>query len=387
MSLSTSLEVGTQSSLMSMIGTYDRVELIQVVDNLKTASSFLLDHCFPNEIEAQAPQVAVDIDVGKRRMAPFVSPLVEGKPVESRQFQTHLYTPPTIKDLRVPDLLKPLRRQIGERIGGDTSLRNRVEENIRYEFADQIDMINRRLEWMAAQSLVSGKVEVKGDGYEGDIIDFQRDPSLTMALSGAAQWGQSGVSPTDNITNWAMHVLEKSGSMPREIYFSVSAWRAFMADPKLNNYVFQRALVDPRSEQIALGGRLPKKGGIYMGPWDQFELYLYADWYIDVQRDSNGAPVLDSNGRPIEIERPMIPDGSIILSGPDLQGTRTYGLIQDPYFNMQPLAYAPKLWYAENPGQINMLMQSAPLMIPSRVNASMSVSVCAPGNGITGGNT
>ncbi|WP_282803165.1 major capsid protein [Bombella apis] len=381
----TSQEAATQASLTGLISSYSFIELIQTVENLKTASSFLLDHCFPNEVMSQAAEVAIDIDVGKRRMSPFVSPLVEGRPVESRQFQTNLYVPPTVKDFRNPDLLKPLRRQFGERIGGDVSLRNRVEENIRYEFADQIDMLNRRCEWMAAQALTSGKVEVTGDGYESHVIDYQRDPSLTIALTGDAQWGRSGVSPTDDLSNWAIHVLQKSGSMPQEIYFSVSAWRNFVSDPKLRDYTFQRALIDPRSEQIALGGRLPKKGGIYMGPWDQFDLYLYADWYVDVMRNPDGSVMKDANGRPIEIERPMIPEGTVILSGPDLQGTRAYGVVQDPEFNYQPLAYAPKLWCQRNPGQINMMMQSAPLMIPSRVNASMSISVCAPGNGITGG--
>jgi hypothetical protein len=34
--------------------------------------------------------------------------------------------------------------------------------NLQFEMADQIDMINRRLEWMASSALVSGTVTVAG---------------------------------------------------------------------------------------------------------------------------------------------------------------------------------------------------------------------------------
>ncbi|WP_387693320.1 major capsid protein, partial [Photorhabdus sp. RM71S] len=79
----------------------------------------LLDRFFPNIVTYETEVVSIDVDIGKRRMAPFVSPLVEGKLVESRQYQTNTFKPAYIKDKRAPDLRKPIRRQIGERIGGE----------------------------------------------------------------------------------------------------------------------------------------------------------------------------------------------------------------------------------------------------------------------------
>src|ERR1700739_526030 len=98
---------------------YDTNTLIQVVPTLKRAQSFLLDKFFPNIGLSDSEYVSIDVDVGKRRMAPFVSPLVEGKLVEQRRIQTNLFKPAYIKDKRAPDLRKPIRRMIGERIGGD----------------------------------------------------------------------------------------------------------------------------------------------------------------------------------------------------------------------------------------------------------------------------
>src|SRR4051812_39453738 len=97
---------------------YDTATLIQVVPNLKRAQTFLLDTFFPNIVTSDSELVAIDVDVGLRRMAPFVSPLVEGKLVEQRRIQTGLFKPAYIKDKRAPDLRKPVRRMIGEKIGG-----------------------------------------------------------------------------------------------------------------------------------------------------------------------------------------------------------------------------------------------------------------------------
>ncbi|EKB0247253.1 major capsid protein, partial [Escherichia coli] len=39
------------------------------------------------------------------------------------------------------------------------------------------------------------------------------------------------------------------------------------------------------------------------------------------------------------------------------------------------MAYAPKMWEQPDPGQRFLMMQSAPMVIPSRVNACLCASV------------
>ena len=110
------------STATGPVGTnllYDTATLILVVPNLKRAQRFLLDEFFPNITISDTEFVALDVDIGKRRIAPFVSPLVEGRLVESRRIQTNEFKPAYIKDKRAPDLRRPVRRMIGERLGGD----------------------------------------------------------------------------------------------------------------------------------------------------------------------------------------------------------------------------------------------------------------------------
>ncbi|RDU99226.1 major capsid protein [Trinickia dinghuensis] len=344
---------------------YDTNVLIQVVPNLKLAQQFLLDRFFPNIITSDTEKVSIDIDIGKRRRAPFVSPLVEGKLVEQRRYQTNEFTPAYIKDKRAPDLLKPVRRMIGERIGGELTGEEREMANLYAEMADQVDVLNRTLEWMAAQVMSTAQLTVEGDGFEQVQIDFGRDPSLTIALAGNAQWTAANItagnaSPTANVEAWQRAVLKSSGAKCSDIVFTTSSWDGFKLDPKLAGAIIY-PVWNPNGNVVNPGAKI-EQGAVWMGKWGQYDLWVYNDWYVD-----------DNN-----VELPMLTDGTVIMSGPNLMGTRAFGMIKDPAFNYKALPYAPKTWVQEDPAQRYILMQSAPLVIPSRVNASLSATVCAP---------
>lgn len=344
---------------------FDTSVLVQVVSNLKTSQNWLLDRFFPNVVTYETEEVAIDVDIGLRRMAPFVSPLVQGKIVESRKYQTNTFKPAYIKDLRAPDLRKPIRRQIGERIGGEYTAADRAMLNLQFEMEDQIDMLHRRLEWMASSALVSGTVTVAGEGYETQIIDFGRSSDLTITLSGDDKWPQSvaagatNTQPSDDIEEWQTLILKNSGAVPADLVFTNKSWRAFRLDTTIKDNAITFPNLNPYENQINAGAQI-NKGAVYKGRWGNFDLWLYNDWYIDP---------LDN------VEKPMIPDGAVIMSSADLMGTRAFGVILDPEFNYGPLAYAPKSWVEKNPAQRLILMQSSPLVIPSRVNASLCAMV------------
>lgn len=347
---------------MSEISVYSTATLVGVVPNLKRAQKFLLDKFFPNQVLSDTEEVAIDVDVGKRRLAPFVSPLVEGKLVEQRRYQTDRFKPAYIKDKRAPDLRKPIRRLIGERIGGnELTAAQRHMANLQFEMEDQVDMIDRRMEWMAANALASGTVTVAGEGFETQVINFGRSASLTVTLSGAARWGQSGVSPSALIEQWAHNMLKASGGTATDLVFTTTPWLHFINDPVVKQTIWYPGN-GGAGNTINVGAQI-QRGAQYKGRWGQYDLWVYNDWYVD--------PV-------DEVEKPMLVDGTVLMSGVDLMGVRAYGAILDPEFNYGALPYAPKMWVKKDPAQTILMMQSAPLVIPSRVNASLSANVCAP---------
>lgn len=347
---------------------FDTNVLVQVVPNLKLAQNFLLDTCFPNIVCSDSEFVSIDVDIGKRRVAPFVSPLVEGKLVEQRRIQTNTFKPAYIKDKRVPDLLRPVRRQIGERIGGELKGEERMMANLMFEMADQVDMVNRRLELMAASALTSGSLTVSGDGFPTTVIDYGRDAALTVTLTSTNVWDYgvgSTATPANNIQTWANLILKKSGAVATKLIFSPTTYSLFKADPIVRDaIVLDTARFRRNTGNDAKLAPEIKHGAAYMGNWGSFELYVYNDWYVD-----------DNN-----VEQRMLADNLVLVVSEQMMGTRAFGQIMDPAFNYGPLPYAPKSWLQEDPAQRFILMQSSPLVIPSRVNTVLAATVCTAVN-------
>lgn len=229
----------------SQFSVYSTATLLKVIPNLFTASTFFLDNFFTQQINSQTEEVAIDIDVGMRRMAPFVSPLVEGKLVESRRIQTKMFKPPYIKDKRAPDLNRPVRRMIGEQIGGGSmTAQQRHQANLAFEMADQLDVLKRRLEWMAVQSIINGYLVIKGEGYPETLIDYHRSPDLNIVLAGKDMWddGSMQADPTSDVRQWISRVLRKSGSVVTDLVFSTSAYNALMRYKSVREAILNSSL-------------------------------------------------------------------------------------------------------------------------------------------------
>ena len=345
---------------------YDTATLVHVVPNLKRPAQFLLDAFFPNRIEYTGREFAIDVDVGKRRLAPFVSPLVQGKPVENRGINTSLFAPAYIKDKRGLDPLRPVMRAIGERIGGSLTPVEREMANLQFEMEDQVQMIDRRLEWLAASILQTGSVTISGEGYPPQFVNFQRDASLTVALAAGAKWTAANVGtpgapgtvrPSQYIDACAIQVLQMSGAVVSDLVFTPAAWSAFLLDYRV---------VGTIQFPPGAGGAVDITGGIttgamFKGVWGSYRLWLYNDWYVDPDTD---------------VQHPMLVDGNVIIASRQMEGVRAFGAIIDPEINYGAMAYAPKSWVTHDPAQRWLMMQSAPMLVPSRVNASMCVTVC-----------
>lgn len=342
---------------MQQINIFSSAVLAQVVAYLPQAQSFLLDRYFKIEQRSQTEQIAFDIEAGARRMAPFVSPLVQGKVVQSKGYSTKTFEPAYIKDKRVFDPNKALKRMIGEQIGGSMAPQDRTMANLRYELNDQIQMITRRLEWMAAQALNGSKVTVTGESYPTVVVDFGRNASHTIALAAGAKWSDNGVNPLNNLQDWALSlILKDSGAVSRDVIMTVDVWEVFRENPFVKS---RWNSLNPNRSDLSMNGQV-EAGGAYMGTIDGFAIYVYADWYVD----------------PVDgVEKPMLPAGTVMMAGEQVDGVRAFGAIRDETAGFQPIPYYPKSWVENDPAVRYLLTQSAPLVYPSRPNATLSATV------------
>ena len=334
--------------------------LNRVVEHLDRPASFLLDTFFPSIQTEDSEEIHFDIDKSKPRLVPFVSPLVEGKVVATEGFETRSFKPAYVKDKRRFDPNAPLKRQIGETIGGNLKPMDRREAALNRSLTNQVENLTRREEVMAAEALRTGKITVSGEDYPTQIIDFQRDPMLTLALTGATRWGEAGVKVLDDIEDWAGMVQIKSGAAARTVVMDPLAWRVFKADEKVERLLELRRgtsntlIIDP-----ILRGQANDKAR-YVGSVGDFDFWVYNDTYVD------------DDG----VARNMLPEYTVLLASQGmLEGTRCYGVIQDEKAGYRASRYFTKSWLEEDPALRWLLMQSAPLVVPYRPNACFCATV------------
>ena len=201
--------------------------------------------------------------------------------------KTNRFKPPYIKDKRAPDLRRPVRRMLGERIAGEMTGEQREMENLKIEMADQMDMLNRRLEWMAAQALAYAAITIEGDGFPISVMNFGRDPLLSASLIGTnAAWdsGNAAASPSANINAWLTDVMLLSGGQVTDLIFTgPTPYRYFLLDPSVRDAAIfntNNFAGGPNATNLALGAQIAR-GAVFKGTWGQLNLWIYNDWYVD----------------------------------------------------------------------------------------------------------
>lgn len=329
--------------------------LAAVVAQLPQPAPFILNSFFPNIQTETSEDIHFDVDTSRRRISPFVSPIVAGKVVLDKGYTTQTFTPAYIKDKRVFDANRPFRRLLGEQIGGTLAPAQRLQAALATNLADQIAMLTRRQEVMAVEVLRTGAITIAGDMYPSVSLSFGRDAALTPAtLTSTAAWTHADAKPLDNLQTWSMLVTEKSGSTANTVVMDITAWKSFSQNAQVAK------LLDRFRGSDKLNPTVTGEGGRYMGNIGDLDIWVYAGWY----EHPDTAAVT-----------PYLPANTVLVLGADIEGTRAYGAIRDEAAGFQAMPYFSKSWTEQDPAVRYLLLQSAPLIVPYRVNASLCATV------------
>jgi hypothetical protein len=344
------------------MATFTTDTLIRVVERLPRPAAYLLNTFFPDIITSETETVSFDLDDGKRRITPLVSPLMPGKVVETPAIQTGTLRPPYAKDKRRFEWWKAFRRRAGETIGNTAlmSPAERREAKLAEYAADGVEMLTRRKSVMAAEALRTGKVTLSGEGFKTVVVDFGRPAGNTITLAGANRWNQAltggAPNPLGDLETWS-GLVEGGGTT---VVMAPDTWAAM------------RARMIERGEDISLLGTI--RGGtsaLDMGPQStqdsrvnvignigRFSIVTYDETYVD-----------DAG-----VEQRLIPTGELVMASPDvLLGAQLHGAILDAAAGFRAMEYFPKV-YAENDPPVEWwLLQSAPIVVPFRPKASLGV--------------
>lgn len=331
---------------------FKRHRILEMLRVLTPAATFILSTFFRSERTFDTEAVKIDIKQNKRRLAPFVSPLAEGKFVERNGYLTRTFSPAYVKPKSVFQPSDLFKRQPGEMLESSSS---NVDRLVAEELADLQDQVNRREEWMAAQALLNGSVAVVGEGVN-ETVDFLMPANHQVTLLGTDQWTDAGSDPIADITAWRRTIQQDSGRRADVIILAPDVMDVFIAHEKVKGQLDTR--------RVELGQFQPRElpeGVTYVG--DLFSgavsIYTYEEWYHDGTQD-----------------QPMMPTGKVIVGASGARSERLYGAIQD--FDAGGLAEArwfPKTWTTKDPSLYYLMLQSAPLPSPVEVNAYLSATV------------
>lgn len=335
------------------VGPFTTNTLLGVLENLKRPNTGLLNAFFSTTTQSQDEYIHFDIDEGQRFLAPFVHPLVEAPVKEMRGQRVETFTPAYVKEKArwTPD--RALRRSMGEAIGGSLSPEQRRDLALANELQDQMDRIMRRKEAMAFEALFSGRVTVVGDKYPSTVVTFGRSARLeanavTNNLTGGNRWSETTSNPMDNLDDLSETTVELAGSPILDVILDAAAWKAFRKNKKV-----ERDLELPKYDAGTIMSLEPVAEGLqYKGAYGGYRIWLYTGFYTA----ANGTETKTMEG------------GHALCVGA-IEGVQHQGAIQDEEAGMQPLEIFPKSWVTPDPSVRWIMSQSAPLVVPRRINA------------------
>ncbi len=344
------------------IDRFDTRVMLGIIASLHRPQKFLLDMFFPTVVESQSENIDFDVLTGKRRLTPLVHPTVAGKIVDNRSYEAKTFRPAYAKDKRrwKPDA--PLKRLPGEQVGGVLSPEQRLDALLAQALTDQLDMLDMREEVMASELLRTGSITVAGEGYEPVIVDFGRLNTHTRTLTDNDRWTieHADSDPLGDLEAWSGILQDDAGAVGQKVVMDNLTWTV------MKNRLRQRdelsLLFDysrTGDSRAQLGPLTAESGGRYVGSVGMFDFFVYSQTY----QDDHG------------VTQNVMPPGTLIMADGNVEGARAYGMIQDEESGYEATRYFPKSWVDKDPPFRWLLLQSAPLPILQRPNASLCATV------------
>ena len=341
---------------------YDSATLIGAIERMASEGpgSYFRDRYFgSNPLFSTDENIYFDIVDSAKRLAPYVSPLVQGVVMEHRGFATRQFTPPYLKPKGVIDPNQHMFTRLpGEAITGDLSPDQRRQRHIASRLEEHELAITHREEFQVMEAIRLGQVTVQGEGYGTRVLAFGRNAAHTIALAGANLWTDPAATPLNDIQNWVDLVFTNSGAAPSDVYFGATAWTNFLARLTAAQQTLLFDSLRGSTSRAEFGPQRPDYVK-FRGSYGDLNFYTVSNAY----QTAAGAPVQ------------LLPINEVAMAAPAIEGRMAYAAIRDAKAGMASVRAFPKLWYEEDPPVEYVMTQSAPLAIPLRPDASLGATV------------
>jgi hypothetical protein len=317
-----------------------------------TPTTFLRDRYFATVRTFDTAKVDVDIvDASGRKLAPFVNPKIGGKVVERHGYRTNTYEAPELSPQMITTAEDMLKRLPGEALYSGMSPTERAAQQLGADLRELDEIITRREEAMCAEALFTGKIAVKGEGYD-EVIDFWgADEANKPTTEITTKWSATTADIIGDLRKIRRTVIQKSGVTPTEIVCGSDVIDVLLKDTNVAAALNTRR-VDLGMIQIQ---DLPN-GVTYYGNLAGLDIYGYDSWY------------LGEDGK----ELPFVPAKQVLFASQAAKTTMAYGCVSlagDDAVQFYAERRVPDSWVQRaNPSGRVVQIKSRPLPIINQVH-------------------
>lgn len=357
-----------------MLTLWSSKQLLQRLrdDRMDAIPSYFLDTFFKGRHYSEDKDILIrELPAAGRKLAPFVLPTEQGKPIAEFKGETHkALTPPYIKPkdaVRAVDARNPLPDEVWD---GPKSLKARFDWRVGEIQNQHRRAILMRIAYMAAKATVDGKLTIRYDRDQGAAfpevtIDFGRASNQTVVLTGPTYWDDVDYPILDDVEAWANRMASaKYGQAPTILLVGANVAPVFRRNKQVRAEM--DTTVRGNSVQIETGIQVLNQQGLtrigYLS--GNIEVWSYRD-YVE-------AP----NGDMVDLLDP----NDAVLIAPGNEGVLAFGAIYNAKANAEGRVSTdiyPSMWMTDDPSDIFLMHESSPITIPLFPNRVLKATVLA----------
>lgn len=355
------------------IELWEQNELFRVMTDprLDPIPSYFYDRFFKIPFYSDDTEILFSkLPARDRKMAPFVLPVSQGKPVFQAQGETVTRFKPAY--IKLKDAVRPAdmtTRRPSEVLGAKMSLQQRFDTRVAEVAAYHRRVIAMRKAHMAAKMITDATYTFNyeseaGAAYPEVLIDFGRAANHTVTLSGSF-WSDPDYDILNDIQTWMDRVRDaENGGIVNEIIVGSSVAKLFGKNTKLKaqmDTTYRGNDVNVRTGLI----RLSEMGLAYVGSLGAgLDVWTYRDRVQ--QADNSWVELLDPK--------------AVLMLAAGIEGVDAHGAIYDAEAMLAGETATElfvKQWTSKDPGEVYQMAQTSPLLVPLDVNKTLKATVLA----------
>lgn len=202
-----------------------RTMLPMVTESTNRNITWLRDTFFTERRTFRTPTIEYDVvSRESRKLAPFVNPKMAGGEIDRQGYRTKTFEAPEVSALMVTTAEDAFIRMPGEDLYSERDPMQRIAAQLGHDLARLDEVITRREEAMCAEAILTGKIVVKGIGYN-DELDFWDDLGDVKPEDAAeTKWDASGKDAkgiASDLRTFRANMIERGGFTPDRLLVGV----------------------------------------------------------------------------------------------------------------------------------------------------------------------